>query len=186
MTAHAKTPDETPKKHHKLTRAERKHKLAELLETFDTGFLVSHAKGGADGQHYHGRPMALAHKDDNGDLWFVTGVDSAKAKEINGDPRVLVTFQGAVRFVALTGTASIVRDRAKVDEVWNAGMKVWFPEGKDDPNIALLKVDAEEAEYWDNSGAKGLKYLFEAAKALITRSTPEVAQDDALNAKVKL
>lgn len=184
MTAHAK--EETPKKHKKLTRAERKQKLAELLETFDVGFLVSHAKGGADGPHYHGRPMALAHKDDNGDLWFVTGIDSAKAKEIHGDPRVLVTFQSTMRFVALTGTASIVRDKAKVDEVWSAGMKVWFPDGKDDPNIALLKVDAEEAEYWDNSGTKGLKYLFEAAKALITGSTPEVANDASVNAKVKL
>jgi len=44
---------------------------------------------------------------------------------------------------------------------------VWFPEGKNDPNLCILRIDAREGEFWDNSGAKGMKMLYEAAKAFV-------------------
>ncbi|MFO0746643.1 MAG: pyridoxamine 5'-phosphate oxidase family protein [Myxococcota bacterium] len=165
-----------------LTPAEKKQTMRELLAKFDTAFLVSHAHGAG---HYHARPMAVAGKDDDGDLWFVTAIESPKVREIEADPKVLVTFQDGQRFMAMTGEAQVVRDRKKLDEVWSPTMKVWFPEGKDDPSVALLKVDVHEAEYWDNHGVAGLKYLFKAAKALVTGSRVETG-DGRQHDRVKL
>jgi hypothetical protein len=64
--------------------------------------------------------------------------------------------------------------------------KVWFPGGKDDPNLLLLRVDGKEGEYWDNSGLSGVKYVLEAGKALLTGSRPNVVGDPKIHAKVNL
>lgn len=168
-----------------VSYAEKKKHLEELLEKFDTGFLVSHAQTDLAGGHYHARPMALLDRDADGDLWFATSIDSPKVTEIEADPKVLVTFQDGRRFVAITGTGALVRDRKKVEEVWGPMLEAWF-DGKDDPKLVLLKVDAKEAAFWDNSGSRGLKYLFHTAKALITGQKPAEQNSEKDNAKIKL
>ena len=65
-------------------------------------------------------------------------------------------------------------------EAW----KLWFPEGKDDPSICLIHFSPEDGEYWNNAGAQGLKYAFEAVKAYVKGTTPE--SDHAHHAKVDL
>ncbi len=150
---------------------DKKDHLHELLASFDTAMLITH-----HGEKSHGRPKAIAAVEDGaaGDtVWFVTSIDSPKADEISNDARVSATFQTSQKFVALSGTASLVMDRAKIHELWKESWKVWFPEGKDDPAIALVRVKVEDAEFWDNAGAKGVRYAFEAVKALVTGDTPE-------------
>jgi hypothetical protein len=49
---------------------------------------------------------------------------------------------------------------------------VWFPNGKDDPSLALIRVAIDDAEFWDDAGAKGVRYAFEAVKAFVSRTTP--------------
>ncbi|HYO24906.1 MAG TPA: pyridoxamine 5'-phosphate oxidase family protein [Lacipirellulaceae bacterium] len=154
--------------------------LKDLLHDFDTAMMVTHGPDGA----LHGRPMAVAQVEDNGDLWFVTDRHSGKMHEIGADAHVCVTMQGAGKFISLAGTASPHDDRRKVAEVWNEHMKVWFPGGKDDPNLVLLKVDAREGEYWDNSGANAIKYMVKAGRAYLRGERP--SNDDTEHAKVKL
>ncbi len=169
----------------KVSYAEKKAHLDKLLDHFKTAFLVSHAKDDPQ-SHYHARPMGVLDHDDSGDLWFATSIDSPKIAEITADPKVLVTMQDDRRFVCLTGRAEVVRDRRKIDELWSPALDVWFPEGKDDPSLALIRVDANEATFWDNSGLKGLKYLFQAAAALIGGTRPEGQRTEKDNATVKL
>lgn len=83
----------------------------------------------------------------------------------------------AAAFASVTGRASVHRDRAKIHELWTEHAKVYFPKGKDDPEIVLIKVSAEEGEYWDNDGLEGIKYLFEAVKAYVT-GTKRPENDD--------
>ena len=142
--------------------------LNELLESFDTAMLLTR-----DGDQNHARPMAIAEIEGANTLWFVTSNESPKAEEIRGDTRVSVTLQSERRFVALSGTSALVRDRERIDALWKDAWKVWFPEGKDDPSIALIKVTVKDAEFWDNAGGKGICYAFEAAKALISGERPE-------------
>ncbi len=160
-----------------MGESKREH-LKELLESFDTAMLMTH-----HGDKEHARPMAIAAVEGPNTLWFVTQQDSPKSDEIRKDPRVSATFQAPRRFVALSGRAELVDDRKKVEELWQASWKVWFPNGKEDPNITLIKVAVEDAEFWDNAGTKGIRYVFEAAKALFRHTTPAIGE--VLHGRVK-
>jgi len=138
----------------------REH-LFEVLRDFDHAMLVTRSLDG----HIHARPMAVAELEADADAYFVTAIDSPKVAEIEADPRATLTFQGPKRFATLCGTVHVVRDRALLDRLWKDAWKVWFPRGKDDPEISLLKFDAEHGELWDNAGAEGIKYGLEAIKA---------------------
>lgn len=139
----------------------------------------------AEGQ-LRARPMALAEVQSDGTLWFLTDRNSAKVDELAKDWHVGVTMQSKTKFVSLSGKASPVDDRERVSRLWKVEWKVWFPGGKDDPNLVLLRVDGEAGEYWDNSGTSGLKYLIEAGKALLTGSRPNVEGDPKVHGKVSL
>lgn len=99
---------------------------------------------------------------------------SPKSDEIRSDDRVSATFQSPSSFVALSGRAALIRDRKKIEELWQTSWKAWFPNGKDDPNLALIRVTVTDAELWDTAGAKGIHYAFEVAKSVVTGDTPEI------------
>lgn len=157
-------------------------KLRDLLDEFGVGMLVTRA---ADGS-LRARPMALAEAEPDGTLWFATDRHSGKMDELDRDGHVVVTMQSKAKFVSLSGIARGVDDRAKLAQLWKVEWKVWFPGGKDDPNITLLRVDGTAGEYWDNSGVSGLKYLIEAGKALLSGERPSVGEDPKVHAKVTL
>lgn len=157
-------------------------KLQELLDEFDVAMLATRT---ADGQ-LRARPMALAEVEPDGTLWFLTDRHSGKIEELEQDPHVVVTMQSRAKFVSLSGTAAPVEDRARVARLWELEWQAWFPGGKDDPNLVLLRVDGHEGEYWDNSGTSGLKYLVEAGKALLTGTRPNVDGDPTVHGKVEL
>lgn len=157
-------------------------KLRELLEDFGVAMLVTHTPDG----ELRGRPMALAEVEPDGTLWFATDRGSGKMDEIAQDAQVVVTMQSSAKYVSLSGRARGVDDREKLARLWKAEWKAWFPGGKDDPNVQLLRIDGHKGEYWDNSGARGVKYLIEAGKALITGDRPDVGEDPKIHAKVSL
>ena len=165
----------------KLTEAEKRKHLYDLIKGFDSAMLVTRTAEG----DLRARPLAIADAQEDGLRYFPTGVDSGKVHEVESDPHVSVTLQDKRRFVSVSGIARIVRDRALIEEMWSEAWKVWFPAGKADPSLCLLVVDATAAEYWDNSGAKGLGYLFEAAAAYVTGTRPK-DDNDAHAAKVRL
>ena len=158
----------------------RREHLYDLLKDFDTAMLVTRSDDG----HMHARPMAVAELRPDADAYFVTSIDSPKVAEVDTSPSVTLTFQGSSQFASLSGRASVMRDRALIDRLWKEAWKVWFPKGKTDPTIALLRFSAEDGEYWDNAGAQGLKYAFEAAKAYVKGEQPQ--SDQKQHAKVDL
>lgn len=148
-----------------------KQQLKSLLESFDTGILITRID-----DREHGRPMTIAAIEGANTLWFATTRSSPKSEEIRRDTRVSVTFQSRKRFVALSGTAELVDDRSKIHELWRPSWRLWFTRGKDDPSIVLIRVTVKDAEFWDNAGAVGIRFAFKAAKALLTsRGMPYVA-----------
>jgi general stress protein 26 len=148
---------------------EDREKLRSLLKKFRTGMLTSRA---ADGR-IRARPMSVAKLGERDELFFATSRETEKTEDVEGEGDVAVTFQSSDVYVSLTGKGNVTSDRKTIDEVWSEAMRVWFPNGKDDPALCIVCVRPVEAEYWDNSGAKGLKYLFDAAKAYVTGTTPE-------------
>ncbi len=149
-------------------------KIYQLLCEFDTAMLVTYGEGFA-----HARPMAMAEIEKNCDLWFFTGRGSAKVHEIQEDQSVLIVCQDEhKRYISLAGRAELVADRAKARELWSDSYKTWFPGGVEDPDLLLLCVHADEAEYWDSAGTNGLRYLFQAAKARMSGTQPEIKEGE--------
>lgn len=137
-------------------------KLQEVLKDFNTAMLVTSSTTGS----IHSRPMAIADRDERGTLWFVTSLTNDSVKEIERSSMINVAMQGKVKFVSMTCNAQVVRDRARLDKVWNDSMKLWFPKGKEDPDIIFIQATPQIGEYWDNSGLNAFKFAIEAVKAL--------------------
>ena len=157
-------------------------KLRELLQDFGVAMLVTRTVEG----HLRSRPMALANVQPDGSLWLLTDRNSGKLDEIERDRHVNVTAQSSSKFLSFSGAASVVDDRRKIGELWNESWKIWFPAGKDDPNLVLIKIQGDIGEYWDNSGISGIKYLIEAGKASLSGTRPDVANDPKIHGKVEL
>ena len=145
----------------------RDDKLRELLKDFDSAMLVMRPPANF-GCGPDGRGMSNS----GGVLWFVTERHSGKIEEIARDSHVNVAMQGKMKFVSISGTAAAVDDPRKVAELWNETWKVWFPGGKTDPTLILIKVQGDAGEYWDNSGTSGIEYLIEAGKAYLSGEKP--------------
>ena len=91
----------------------------------------------------------------DGDLWFVTRSTAPKTEEIRENQHVNVAYADPDdgRFVSISGLASLVRDPKKVDELWSRRLRIWFPDGKKDPELALIRVRIDRAEVWDSKSA---------------------------------
>ena len=128
-------------------RQEAIEKLEKLIEGIDFCMLTT-----IDGGHLRSRPMSTQDFEFDGDLWFFTSDNTHKVEEIRKDNRVNVAYSKPDdnHFVSVSGRTDIVRDRAKIEELWSPVLKAWFPEGPDDPHLCLLRVRVEQAEYWDS------------------------------------
>lgn len=162
------------------TISNSRENMHEILKKFDTAMMIVRASDGP----VHGRPMAIALLQANAEIFFVTSIHSPKVAAIEADPSISLTFQSSSQFATLSGRAMIVHDKAMIDDLWKEAWKLWFPEGKDDPSICLIHFSPKDGEYWNNAGAQGLKYAFEAIKAYVKGTTPE--SDQAQHAKVDL
>ncbi len=160
---------------------EPKARLWELIGRFAAAMLVTRTDGG----RMRARPLSLASAHEGGKLFFATALDSPKVEEIEAEAEVLVTLQDSSRYVSISGTARISRDRGLIARLWSEGWRIWFPEGQGDPSLAIVEVTPHEAEYWDQSGARGLKYALEMIKAYATRTTP-ASGASSTNRKVQL
>ena len=129
-----------------------RRKVWDMIKNIRTALFVTHDEDGG----MHARPMAVNQRTFDGDLWFFTGVDSPKIDEIEGNPSVLLAYAEprGQEYVSVTGTAEVVRDRKKIDELWTDALRVWFPRGPGDRSIALIKVSVSAAEYWDAPSAR--------------------------------
>ena len=125
----------------------------------------------------HSRPMTTQQVEFDGDLWFFTGADSPKVWEAEQHRQVNVSFAdpGKNKYVSASGTAALVRDRAKIEELWKPLYKTFFPKGLEDPELALLKISVSHAEYWD-SASTALGRAINFAKAYIKKDPSELGE----------
>ncbi len=140
-------------------------KLVELLKDMPIGMLTTF---GAEGPR--SVPMARQEVDPSAELWFITARDTAHVRALQSEPTVALTFSARDSWVALSGRASVVEDQAKLEELWTTFAEAWMPEGPQDPNAVLLRVDVEQAEYWDTPGGK-VASLLSFAKTKLTGET---------------
>jgi general stress protein 26 len=140
-------------------------KIRDIVDKAETCFFCTAVTVGDSSS---ARPMAVRKVDDNGNLWFLSSIDSHKNDELKLDPRVRLYFQASPHsdFLELNGHASISRDREKIAELWEPLLKTWFTEGQDDPRITVVKVEPTEGYYWDTKHGNivaGVKMFIGAA-----------------------
>jgi general stress protein 26 len=118
------------------------------MEHFSIAMLIT-----TTGSEVHARPMGVTVKRAEDALYFLTNVDSAKAGEIGANPSTTILFvdQSGQKYVSLRGHAEVQNNRAKIKEIWTPFAKAWW-DGPDDPDIRVVRVKPESAEYWDSPG----------------------------------
>jgi general stress protein 26 len=125
--------------------------IARQLREIDTCMLVTRGDGG----ELHGRPMSNNGKVEwDGSSWFFAPADGRLVAELRRDPSAITTYRAEDRFawVSLSGSASIVDDAAAKRERWLPELERWFPNGPEDPNVALIRLDATAAQWWTEGG----------------------------------
>ena len=127
------------------------------------------------------RPMGSQGVDDQGNIWFFSEKHSDKNREIQKDKRVQLFFSHPSKssYLVVTGDAEIVFDRQKTEELWSPLVKTWFKEGKDDPNISLIKVSPSSAYYWDTTGNQMVNF-FKMIASVATGTTLVDSQEGSI------
>ncbi len=155
-----------------------RQKVWELIKEVKIALLVTSADEGL-----RGRPMAAMNKDFNGELWFASRRGAPKLDEIKDDSHVLLAYSEPKdqNYVSVAGIARLVQDKAKAKELWTEPMRVWFPKGAEDPDIALICVKVTSAEYWDAPSSAWV-YGIGYAKARLTGEPPrDVGENKVVN-----
>lgn len=166
---------------HNLNNAEAIAKLKELAKDIDIALFCTNLKTN-DGAT--SRPMSTQGVDDDGTIWFFSAADSDKNNEIIQDKNVQLFYSnpGNMNFMVVNGTAEILFDKNKIDELWSPLVKTWFQGGKEDPNLSLIKVTPVTAYYWDTKGSKMINF-FKMIASIATGKTLVDAEEGALNVK---
>ncbi len=127
-------------------RDDRAH-IADLVKDAEVAMLTTMTSGG----RHVSRPMALQEADFDGDLWFFTYRDSAKAAQITAETEVGVSFSDPKNhsWTSITGRARLVEDRDKAEEPYTPVLRAWFPDGLETEGLVLIKVETDTAEYWE-------------------------------------
>ena len=157
----ARQPEDT---HEDLTGSLAVAKIKQLAGKAQTCFFCTATDGGPSSG---ARPMNVRKVDDDGNLWFLSASDSHLNFEVTDNPSVGLFFQGSPHsdFMELKGYATILRDRAKIEELWEPLIKTWFTGGVDDPRITVIKVAPASGYYWDTKhghAVAGIKMIIGA------------------------
>jgi general stress protein 26 len=148
----------------------------ELMKKIGFAMLVTR-----DGDKLRARPMSAYLERENNAVYFLTDARRHKDEEIARNPGINLSFADASnqKYVSITGTAIVSNDRAKIKQLFSTPAKAWW-DSADDPNIRVLKITPDEAEFWDSPGTI-ISYVKMAAAA-VTSARPEIGD----NRKVEL
>ena len=153
-------------------------KIKEIAETAGTCFFST-----LIGKDSNSRPMALQSVDDKGNLWFLSDITSEKNKEIKVDNHVELYFMNNSKYeyIFLKGTASITQDREMIEKYWSNFANAWF-DGKDDPNVSLIKVMPSDGYYYETKENK----LVAMSKMIFAAVTGAKIEDGGIEGKLEI
>lgn len=115
------------------------------------------------------RPMATQEIAFDGTLWFFTQTDTPKVEQAQRNQQVNVAYAkpDSDRFISVSGTAELVRDRQQIHDLWKPFLTAWFPKGENDPELALLKITVESAEIWEGPSNPVVRFVGLAKGAIM-------------------
>ncbi|HEV7392574.1 MAG TPA: pyridoxamine 5'-phosphate oxidase family protein [Burkholderiales bacterium] len=152
-------------------------KLHELVDEIKVAMMTT-----VDDGIMRSRPLQTLRFDADGALWFFTSQSSPKVTEAQGEGwqvNLSYAHPGKHHYVSISGRAELTRDREQMERLWTKWVEVWFPKGLDDPDLALLRVHMERAEYWDAPGS-AMGRLYALTKALSTGDKSALGENEKL------
>lgn len=154
---------------HTTDRQHAFDKLLELIKDIKVAMMTTVDFDGG----LRARPMSTHARGNDGRLYFFTRATAGKVNEVEDDAHVCLAYAEPrdQRYVSVSGTVRISRDKALIDELWKPTDLAWFPEGRDDPELAVMVVDCYRAEYWD-APSTAMVHLYGVVKSTLTGITP--------------
>ncbi|MDZ4764738.1 MAG: pyridoxamine 5'-phosphate oxidase family protein [Chloroflexota bacterium] len=158
------------------TRQNAIETLRDMIKGIDMAMLTTVHEDGT----LRSRPMSTQEFEFDGELWFFTYDNTGKTNDIAHEQQVNVSYmdKGKDQYISVSGTGSVRHDRQKMEALWSPILKAWFPEGLETPNLALLCVDVQKAEYWVSDGK--VAALLDLAKSLLTGTEAEGGKNEKL------
>lgn len=155
-----------------LTNEDAREKIKELAEKIDLTMLATNLKS----EPFHVVPMSTKEVDEAGNIWFLSNKNSDHNKNIEHENRAQLIYadKGNFEFMSVYGRATISTDRNRIKKLYGSGDDAWF-NGVDDPNITAIKIQPDDAHYWDTKNGKVLS-LLKMAKGAITGKEPDLGE----------
>jgi general stress protein 26 len=161
-----------------MSSPEHKALIWNLIKEVKVGMLTTLDSDNKDS--LHARPMSLVQDAYDGTLYFFTSKSSGKVYEVQNEKKeVCITFSDPSHqvYVSMSGQAKLTQDKALISKYWTDGVAAWFPNGKDDSDVAILEVKIYKGEHW-NADENKLIQLFEFTKAKLTDEIPEIGENE--------
>lgn len=149
------------------------HKLGEFVKDIEVAMMTTRA---ADGSMVS-RPLQTLKLDDNGELIFFTAAESHKIDELTADSTVNLAYADASeqRYVSVRGRARMDRNPDTIDELWSPAQKIFFPDGKGDPNLMVLRIRVQDASYWEGA-SNFMARAFDFARGMLDESPSDLGE----------
>lgn len=137
---------------------------------------------GLSGEHRHFQPMTPFAEADAGQIWFFTRDDTDLARSVGEAAHAMFVIQSKDQHVQACIGGRLIRDHdeARIDRYWNPVVAAWYPNGKADPHLTMLRLDCDDAQMWLSEGGP-VKFAWEIARANITKTTPDVGDSVSLD-----
>ena len=152
-----------------LTPQKAEDAFWDALKKSNTGML------GLDRPGEHAQPMTAFREEETGTIWFFTRDDTDFARDVAvGGQQGMFTYQAKDQKVqaCIHGALSIDHDRERIDRYWNPVVAAWYPDGKDDPHLTLIRFDGDAGRVWvSDKGVLGFGY--QVLKANLTKTLPD-------------
>ncbi len=126
--------------------------ISERMAGIDIAVLSTHTEGGQIANRPMSNNVDVAY---DGTSYYFTFEEARAVRDIQANPNVALGFVGEggiftdAIYVAVEGSAELVRDKAAFKAHWTSDLDRWFEKGVDTPNIVLIKVKATRITYWD-------------------------------------
>ena len=157
--------------------SDREHiaKLNDLIKDIEFAMMTTVEPDG----DLRSRPMATQRAEFDGTVWFFTRASDPKVSEIRKDQRVNLSYASKDdnAWVSMSGTAELVRDETRMKDLWQKPLEAYFPDGLEDPDLSLLKVSVNQAEYWDATSNK-IAYVAGMIKAIASNESYQPGENE--------
>lgn len=158
------------------TDAESRQRLWEMIRGIRFAMLTTRHGNG----HLHARPVTTQNTklDEDTSLWFFMSRGGDPVADLIAEPVVNVSYAdtGKDSYVSVSGTATVVDDMAKKQQLWNKMAEAWFPQGVNDPDLALVRVKITHANYWDVKESKIVQLLHMATAAFTGKRPTDLGE----------